>query len=355
MNVRRSITSIFVVSLFPSAALGLTMDKVLVTLALPGGYDFYMGQYEVTNSQYAEFLNAVDQPGENSLALFNEAMSYDSRGGITFDASAPNGSKYIVKSERGNNPVVWVTWYDALRFANWMHNGQGSASTETGAYTLTGGLPTPTNADLIVRNAGARWFLPNHDEWISSAYSGPNNTGSLYPTSSDMVPFSAPPPGTSAPDPANTANFYKAAGGSGYDSGFAVTSSTVSDNNVNYLSDVGAYALAPSLYGTFDQGGNAAEWIESRYGGFNFRGIRGGSFADPASSMLWTQGGSNGGISPDGDSQQWGFRLAAEIPEPDVLRLAAIVGLCGASSKCRASRQTAWHRHRQRRDRKKAP
>ena len=33
----------------------------------------------------------------------------------------------------------YVSFYDALRFANWLNNGQGSGDTETGAYTLLGG------------------------------------------------------------------------------------------------------------------------------------------------------------------------------------------------------------------------
>jgi hypothetical protein len=38
-------------------------------------------------------------------------------------------------------PVNYVSFYDALRFANWLHNGQptgaqGNATTEGGAYTI---------------------------------------------------------------------------------------------------------------------------------------------------------------------------------------------------------------------------
>jgi hypothetical protein len=29
-----------------------------------------------------------------------------------------------------------VNWYDAIRFANWLLNGQGDGDTETGAYTF---------------------------------------------------------------------------------------------------------------------------------------------------------------------------------------------------------------------------
>ena len=43
-------------------------------------------------------------------------------------------------------PVVLVSFYDSIRFANWLHNGQGSGDTETG-YTLLGGTATPSNGD----------------------------------------------------------------------------------------------------------------------------------------------------------------------------------------------------------------
>ncbi len=32
-------------------------------------------------------------------------------------------------SSPGNRPIKYVSWFDAARFANWMHNGQGSGST----------------------------------------------------------------------------------------------------------------------------------------------------------------------------------------------------------------------------------
>ena len=57
-----------------------------------------------------------------------------------------------------------------------------------------------------------------------------------------------------------------------------MTASTVELNSQNYLTDVGAYTYALSPYGTFDQGGNAYEWIETAVTG-STRGARGGSWA----------------------------------------------------------------------------
>ena len=85
-------------------------------------------------------------------------------------------------------PVVNVTWYDAIRFANWMNNGQGNGDTETGAYTILGGTPTPSNGDSITRNP-ARQSMPSENEWYKAAYYDPTTTSYyLYPTSSNTPP-----------------------------------------------------------------------------------------------------------------------------------------------------------------------
>ena len=97
-------------------------------------YNYRIGTTEVTNSQYAEFLNA--KAASDPFGLYNTFMSDGlNYGGIT--KSGPSGSyTYATIAGRGDMPVNWVTWYDSIRFANWLHNGQGSGDTETGAYTL---------------------------------------------------------------------------------------------------------------------------------------------------------------------------------------------------------------------------
>lgn len=103
------------------------------------GYPFRIGKLEITNSQYTKFLNSVDPTGQDKLDLYSTNNLYDNRGGINFAISAANGSKYSVKTGRTNRPAAYISWYSAIRFANWLHNGQGNGSTETGAYTLLGG------------------------------------------------------------------------------------------------------------------------------------------------------------------------------------------------------------------------
>jgi len=46
----------------------------------------------------------------------------------------------------GDKPVVFVSWFDAARFANWVNNGAtAGASTETGAYTMANGVGVSRN------------------------------------------------------------------------------------------------------------------------------------------------------------------------------------------------------------------
>ena len=131
------------------------------------GYTYYISKYDTTNAQYAEFLNAVDPGGSNTLALWNTNMSTDTNnGGISIVSGNASGSMYQANPGFENKPVVYVSFYDALRFANWLNNGQGSASTETGAYTLLGGTPTPSNGLGVTRKQGGHHVPPERERVV---------------------------------------------------------------------------------------------------------------------------------------------------------------------------------------------
>jgi formylglycine-generating enzyme required for sulfatase activity len=104
-------------------------------------YVFQIAKYEVTNAQYAAFLNAVAADDPNSL--YNEEMAegWHDIGGIVRNGS-PGSYAYTVRPNRGRRPAAYVSWFDALRFANWMHNSeatgpQDAATTEDGAYDMS--------------------------------------------------------------------------------------------------------------------------------------------------------------------------------------------------------------------------
>lgn len=260
-------------------------------------YVFNIGKYDVTVSQYVEFLNAKDANGSNLLGLYNSGMSNPTLGGISFVPGNGSGSKYEVISGRENRPANYVSWYDAIRFANWLNNGQGNGDTETGAYTLgalgAGGVPvTPP----LTHNAGAQFWLPTENEWYKAAYYNPSSSSYyLYPTSTSQTPNASGPTAVS-----NHANF---------------------NSIVGTLTDVGAYSGTTSPYGAFDMGGNVFQWNESVIGDTS-RGLRGGAYNVFSALSLQSQIRLKT-YAPTTERSEVGFRIAT-VPEPSTLALGGI-------------------------------
>jgi hypothetical protein len=82
------------------------------------GYAYEISRYAVNNEQYAEFLNAVAATDPNNLFHIDMGPA-----GITRSGSSGSYS-YSVAGGAEDYPVIAVSFYGALRFANWIHNGQ---------------------------------------------------------------------------------------------------------------------------------------------------------------------------------------------------------------------------------------
>ncbi len=152
---------------------------------------YRISKTEVTNAQHAEFLNAVAATDTN--ALYNTDMAGAAGGAAPKDrpgssarrviegrahklppalpsitrSGSPGSFEYHAAPGRERRPVNFVSYWEALRFANWLHNGQpvgaqDVTTTEDGAYTFTlAGLASngvERNADVAVA------FVPSFDE-----------------------------------------------------------------------------------------------------------------------------------------------------------------------------------------------
>jgi formylglycine-generating enzyme required for sulfatase activity len=274
-------------------------------------YTYQISNYEVTNAQYAEFLNA--KAVADPLELYNTEMG-SGYGGIARSES-PGSYRYSAIPGRENLPVNFVSFYDSLRFINWLNNGQGSGDTETGAYMLVGGTPTPSNGWTLTRSAGATIFLTSEDEWYKAAYYDIVSRSYFdFPAGSD-APMACAKPGATP----NTGNCARSVGD---------------------LTAVGSYTGSASPNGTFDQGGNDWEWTEAILGGTR-RGLRGGSFLGngglPAASVRSRS-------YPEGWGSGIGLRVV-NVPEPST-GLLVTTGMLGLARLRRRRGQLQFSRRR---------
>ncbi len=256
-------------------------------------YNYNIGATEVTNTQYVAFLNSV--AATDTFALYNTSMA-GSFGGITRSGSSGSYS-YATVSGRENNPVNYVSFWDAARFANWMQNGQpaggqNNGTTEDGVYTLTsGGIA----ANTVTRNAGWQWAVSNSNEWYKAAYYQPAAQGGdgdnywMYPTSSNTAPT-----GTQA-------NYLP--------SGIGNTTAVAS--------------YAANYYGCYDMAGNVYELSDTIPAG-PFRGLLFGGAYDniagwltPANAIL---------TIASSEREQIGFRMVS-VPGPGSLGVLVLGGL----------------------------
>lgn len=255
------------------------------------GYVYQISKYEVTNAQYAEFLNAAARSSNFSV--------YSSISQITRSGSAGNYT-YAVEAGYENAPVYGVTLNGAYRFVNWLANGQqtSDSSRETGTYALNGATAN-SRLQNAVRSANATYVLPNVNEWYKAAYYNPA-TGAYfdYATGSSTAP-------------SGELNF---------------TGTNNAYYGLSYYAeplDVGSFVNSASPYGTYDQNGNVSELTET-YDASHDRWIYlGGDMLSPASELI---AGATQFIDVGQGSSTRGFRVAyiATVPEPASL---AMLGL----------------------------
>jgi hypothetical protein len=264
---------------------------------------FRISRLEVTTAQWLEFANAVGPLGEN-FGIGDQPV-----GGYEPDpAWAGPGRRYRLRAvpDAARLPVIGISWLNAARYCNWLHNDKAPtlAALIGGAYdTTTFGVDPSTGArtDTLARAPGARFFIPNLDEWMKAVYFDPAaGAWRSQPLGSDAQPVPGPAVSPGATTNAGLAN----------SPGFPASSLLL-----------GAYAPAASPWGLLDASGGASEWLEDADDPQDrlYRLHAGSSAFDAFNNpQLLDRIGGVGASAPAAISATIGLRLASAIPDPSV-------------------------------------
>ncbi|MFI0348617.1 MAG: SUMF1/EgtB/PvdO family nonheme iron enzyme [Chthoniobacterales bacterium] len=253
---------------------------------------YYIGKYDVTAEQYCAFLNAVGKsdPSDNQgSGLYDPRMggiindtNVSDNSGATNSNNVPAKSRgphmsppskaepnptgdpndgdpavaciqrsgtlgnytYSVIPGREKFPITYVTFLSALKFCNWMENGQpstgvdGVETTMTGSYIIGGG----NNGLQVLRNPNAKWVLPEKDQWYKAAYYNPERYAYWsYTTQNNNIPGNS----LDATIP-NNANYS--------------INGIYATGKAPYLTPVGSFQASPGAYGTYDMSGDVCQW-----------------------------------------------------------------------------------------------
>ncbi len=227
---------------------------------------------DVTNAQYAEYLNQALAAGKIRVAN-NQVMGYypgdvfhGHRHEMKIDAGdyphltvnnpdlrlSFDGRIFAVKPGYENHPMVMVTWFGAKAYCDFKG-----------------------------------WRLPKEAEWEKAARGG---DGRAYPWGNDIAP--------------NQANFYDS--NDPTEAAFGKQGDTTPVGFYNGKTYNG-YATISSTgpYGAYDMAGNVWQWTADIYEGVHYRYLRGGSKDTYAYNLrAWTRNNA----APDYASPDVGFR-----------------------------------------------
>lgn len=220
--------------------------------------EFRLTRTEITAAQWYEFVLAYapfwdGSPGDP--ALTSTLILYV-------------GGDYVIVDGAEHRPVE-VSWYNAARFCNWLHNGKVNEAWafEDGAYdTATFGLVDEDGNSLeqATRHPDALFWIPSLDEWTKGMYYDPDRYGK-----------------------GESGYWYMPDGGneiliSGLPQQGGETNAGIFDT---YL-DVGLYPRVTSQWGLLDGSGGVAEWCEDQGGWANTRADK-GSWQFNETYWLW--------------------------------------------------------------------
>lgn len=158
----------------PTSEVGRDGDETQHDVTLTA---FRMSKYEITNTQYAAFLNAKSIGSNGSYATTGYGtqalICANSSWGLTY-----SGTQWVPVTGYENAPVINVTWYGAIEYATYIG---GTLPTEAQwEYACRAGTTTPFSTGNFLNNleANYKWAYP---------YNGGTNTVTTYPGETQTV------------------------------------------------------------------------------------------------------------------------------------------------------------------------
>jgi formylglycine-generating enzyme required for sulfatase activity len=207
---------------------------------------FEIGKFEVTWGEWKEVRAWAVTNGYADLAGV----------GDTYPSGSPD-----------NFPVVYVSWYDAVKWSNAKSQMEGL----TPVYTINGTTYKTGQVAPTLSSSANGYRLPSEKEWEWAARGGVSSQGYAYSGNNDI----------------NAVAWYYSNSSSG--------TKAVGTKTSNEL-------------GIYDMSGNVWEWCEDWDAYFSYRRGRGGSWRDD--DVGYAAVAFRGGTAPDYRSYNFGFRLA---------------------------------------------
>ncbi|MBC7835495.1 MAG: SUMF1/EgtB/PvdO family nonheme iron enzyme [Phycisphaerales bacterium] len=164
------------------------------------GYTYRISRLEVTTGQWLEFANTINALPD-APSFFAEPYLWGAEIDPLYNGPGHQWRLRNVPSA-GMLPVAGISWRDAGRYCNWLHNGKQASlgALVTGAYdTATWGDDGPLFTDDPTHLPGAQFWIPTLDEWMKSARYDPNRFGQgqggwwMYAGMSDVPLISGAP------------------------------------------------------------------------------------------------------------------------------------------------------------------
>jgi formylglycine-generating enzyme required for sulfatase activity len=170
---------------------------------------FYMGRYQVTVGDFRRFVNATGYKTDAEKNGGGKVWT-----GEDFEKKPDANWKNPYFSQDDNSPVVFVSWFDAVQYCNWLSAQEGLAP----VYAIKG-------EDVTWNYSANGYRLPTEAEWEYACRAG---TTTDFSTGNKIT--------------TNQANY---------------------NDNVERTTAVGSFA--PNPWGLYDMHGNVDEWCWDWY------------------------------------------------------------------------------------------